>query len=96
MRKLSRLIWVILGALTMRACVLEPVRLTDESMVPVASESDTVLVSKLYYGLRIPGSGVMLLDWKDLVSYDAPIESEDFVIKGVDDRPLVLSKALLQ
>lgn len=34
------------------------------------------------------------LDWKDFVNYDEV--NDDFVIKGVDDRPLMLSRALLQ
>lgn len=66
----------------LRACVLEPVKLTDESMIPVVSDGDTVLVSKLKYGLRIPGSGVMLLEWTQ------PKKGDLVVAVSVGDPPL--------
>lgn len=62
-KKITKLVWVIFAAFAMRACVFEPVKLTDESMVPVVAEGDMVLVSKLYYGIRVPGSGAMILEW---------------------------------
>ncbi len=48
----------------MRACVIEPVRLTDDSMQPILAEGNVALVWKLRYGIRVPGSGAMLLEWK--------------------------------
>lgn len=85
---MSRIIWVILSAFVLRACVLEPVRLTDESMVPVVSEGETVLVSKLKYGLRIPGSGVMLLDW------NVPQKGDLVVVVSVGDPPVNLLRRI--
>ncbi|MGZ3713020.1 MAG: signal peptidase I [Bdellovibrionota bacterium] len=62
-KRISRLLWVVFAALTMRACVFEPVRVTDESMAPKLTEGDVVLVSKLSYGLRVPGAGAILVEW---------------------------------
>lgn len=76
-RRFSKLIWVVFAAFAMRACVFEPVRITDESMTPVVGEGDVVLVSKLRYGLRVPGSGALMTEWTrpkkgDLVVITAP------------------------
>jgi signal peptidase I len=62
-KRITKLVWVVFAALAMRACVFEPVRLTDDSMAPVVAEGDVVLVSKLYYGIRVPGAGAILMEW---------------------------------
>lgn len=62
-KRLGRLIWVAALALVLRACVLEPVRITDDSMQPRLLDGDVALVSKLRYGLRVPGAGALLLEW---------------------------------
>jgi signal peptidase I len=62
-KRLGRLIWVAALALALRACVLEPVRITDDSMQPRLLDGDVALVSKLRYGLRVPGAGALLLEW---------------------------------
>jgi signal peptidase I len=62
-RRISKLLWVVFAAFWMRACVVEPVRMADESMVPVLADGDVALVSKLRYGLRVPGAGTMLVEW---------------------------------
>lgn len=69
-------------ALVLRACVIEPVRVTDESMSPEFQEGDVVLVSKLRYGLRVPGGGAMLLEW------GAPQHGDLVVAVAVGDPPL--------
>lgn len=65
MGRLRKLMWVVALALTLRACALEPVRMTDDSMLPRLQDGDVALVSKLRYGLRVPGSGAMLLEWSE-------------------------------
>lgn len=62
-RRISKLLWVVFAAFWMRACVFEPVRMADESMAPVLADGDVVFVSKLRYGLRVPGAGTMLVEW---------------------------------
>ncbi|MGE3261563.1 MAG: signal peptidase I [Bacteriovoracia bacterium] len=62
-RRIYKLLWVVAAAFAMRACVVEPVRMTDESMAPLLADGDVVLVSKLHYGLRVPGSGAMMVEW---------------------------------
>jgi signal peptidase I len=81
-KRLSRLLWVIFAALALRACVLEPVRITDDSMAPRLREGDVVLVFKLQYGLRIPGAGAIFFDWS------TPRKGDLVVAVGVGDPPV--------
>ncbi len=74
--------WVGVLALLMRACVLEPVRVTDDSMMPVLADGDVALVSKLRYGLRVPGSGALLVEWS------RPKKGDLVVSVGVGDPPV--------
>ena len=61
--RLGKLFWVALAALAFRACAVETARVVDDSALPLLAEGDTVLVMKLRYGLRVPGSGALLVDW---------------------------------
>lgn len=81
-KRLSRLFWVLAFALGLRACVLEPVRMTDESMLPMLQDGDVALVSKLRYGLRIPGAGAMVLEWQE------PQKGDLVVAVSVGDPPI--------
>jgi signal peptidase I len=78
-KRLTRLFWVLSFALVLRACVVEPVRMTDESMAPVLQDGDVVLVSKLRYGLRIPGAGAIMVEW------DPPKKGDLVVAVSFDD-----------
>ncbi len=74
--------WVAALAIVLRACVLEPVRVTDDSMNPVLFDGEVALVSKLVYGLRVPGGGAMLLEWAK------PVKGDLVVSVGVGDPPV--------
>lgn len=69
-------------ALLLRACVVEPMRVTDESMSPVLLEGEIALISKLRYGLRVPGGGALLLEWSQ------PRKGDLVVSVGVGDPPV--------
>ncbi|RZA04828.1 MAG: signal peptidase I [Proteobacteria bacterium] len=64
-KRIRLLLWVGFAAFCMRACVLEPVKLTDDSMMPTLAEGDVAFVSKLRYGIRVPGAGAMLYEWAE-------------------------------
>ncbi len=81
-KRLGRLMWVAALAVLLRACVLEPVRMTDESMAPVLLEGEVALVSKLVYGLRVPGAGALLFEW------GAPKKGDLVVSVAVGDPPV--------
>jgi signal peptidase I len=87
-KRLSRLFWVFFVALLLRACVLEPVRVTDESMTPVLQEGEVVLVSKFRYGLRVPGAGAILAEW------DPPQKGDLVVAVSVGDPPVNLLRRI--
>lgn len=80
-RSLRRLLLVALAALVMRACVAEPMRVTDDSMLPVAAAGDIILVSKIAYGLRVPGAGAVLWEWR------APRKGDLVVAVNAGDPP---------
>ncbi len=83
MKKIFRKMFaVVFLALFMRGCVLEPVRVSDDAMAPNLWDGDVVLVSKLSYGLRVPGSGAVVTDWQK-------IEKGDLVlVADVGDPPM--------
>jgi signal peptidase I len=87
-RRLKGLFWFAAVALVLRACVLEPVRMTDESMSPVLQEGDVALVSKLRYGLRVPGAGSLLAEW------NAPRDGDFVVAVSVGDPPVSLLRRI--
>ena len=64
-KRIRLLLWVAFAAFCMRACVLEPVQLSDDSMMPTLADGDVAFVSKLRYGIRVPGAGAMLLEWQE-------------------------------
>jgi signal peptidase I len=87
-RRFSRLFWVAMAALAFRACVFEPVRMTDDSMTPLLSDGDVAFVSKLRYGLRVPGAGTMLLEWSK------PKKGDLVVVVSVGDPPVNLMRRI--
>lgn len=81
-RFLKNLFWTACLAFTLRACIIEPVRTQDDAMSPKVVSGDVVLVSKLAYGLRVPGAGTTLWRWH-------PIRKGDLVVAvDVGDPPL--------
>jgi signal peptidase I len=88
---LKRLKFVLLAACTalvMRACVVEPVRLTDDSMSPLFSDGDVAFVSKLRYGIRVPGAGAMLWEWAE------PQKGDLVVAVSIGDPPVNLMRRI--
>jgi signal peptidase I len=81
-KRFKAVLLLIFAAFSMRACVLEPVRMSDESMNPVLAEGELAFVSKLSYGLRVPGAGAMLLNWRD------PQKGDLVVAVAVGDPPM--------
>jgi signal peptidase I len=64
-----------LFGLGLRSCALETFRVVGGGMAPAIFAGDILLVSKLYYGIRVPGSGSRLLTWKDIQRGDLVILS---------------------
>lgn len=81
-----RILVVLAIGLTLRACVLEPVRSSDNAMSPFLSDGDVGVLSKLSYGIRIPGSGAMLIEWADVKKGDIVVAT------GVGDPPADLAR----
>ena len=84
LKAFRRLLWVFSFALLLRACVLEPVRTQDDAMLPQIFNGDIILVSKLSYGLRVPGAGTVLLEWQGGKKGDL------VVVAAVGDPPMSL------
>lgn len=63
-------------ALLVRACVLEPVRISDDAMAPGLWEGDVIFISKLSFGLRVPGPGAVIADWSAIRRGDIVLVSE--------------------
>jgi signal peptidase I len=88
LKRLKYLFFAACVAFAMRACVVEPVRLTDDSMAPVYSDGDVAFVSKLRYGIRVPGAGAMLWEW-------SPPQKGDLVVAvSVGDPPVNLMRRI--
>jgi len=88
LKRLKYLLFAACAAFVMRACVVEPVRLTDDSMAPVYSDGDVAFVSKLRYGIRVPGAGAMLWEW-------SPPQKGDLVVAvSVGDPPVNLMRRI--
>jgi signal peptidase I len=87
-KKLSRLFWILAVALCLRACVVESVRMSDDSMLPPLREGDVVFVSKLRYGLRMPGAGAILVEWA------SPQKGDLVVAVAVGDPPVNLLRRI--
>lgn len=79
---------VIVIAIIFRSCVLESVRGVDNSMAPTLMAGDIALVSKLSYGMRLPGVGAVIWEW-------SPIRKNDLVLLAeVSDPPMNLVRRI--
>jgi signal peptidase I len=87
-RRFNRLFWVACVAFLMRACVLEPVRTTDETMAPVLQEGEVAFVNKLSYGLRVSGAGTVIVEWQK------PRRGDLVVAVSAGDPPLDLLRRI--
>ena len=86
--RLRNLVWVAIAALAMRACVLEPVRMADDSMAPGFNDGDVAFIGKLIYGVRVPGAGAMLLEWAQ------PQKGDLVVASAVGDPPATMLRRI--
>ena len=83
-RFLKNIFWFACFALLMRSCIVEPLRTTDDAMAPQIQSGDVVFVSKLSYGIRVPGAGSIIVEWQ-------PVHKGDVVVAvHVGDPPLSL------
>lgn len=87
-KRLGWLLWAVIGAFVMRACVVEPVRVTDDSMLPGLVSGQVLFVSKLRYGVRVPGAGAMLAEWSP------PRKGDVVVAVSVGDPPMSLVRRI--
>jgi hypothetical protein len=71
----------------LRACVVETVKVTDKTM-DIVEPGDTIVVNKLNYGLRIPGSGALMLQWQSITRGDL------VVVVDVSDPPQTLLRRI--
>ncbi len=62
--------------------------MTDDSMVPRLNEGDIVFVSKVSYGLRVPGAGALLLEWKQ------PQKGELVLVASMSDPPATVLRRI--
>lgn len=88
LKRLKYLLLAVCVAFAMRACVVEPVRLTYDSMAPVFTDGDVAFVSKLRYGIRVPGAGAMLWEWS------APKKGDLVVAVSIGDPPVSLMRRI--
>lgn len=90
MKKILRRVFAILAvAMLVRGCVLEPVRIADDAMAPGLWEGDVILISKLSYGLRIPGPGAIVAEWRDVKKGDLVMVAE------VGEPPITVVRRIL-
>jgi type IV secretory pathway protease TraF len=68
--------------------VLEPVRMTDDSMNPALSDGDMAFIGKLVYGVRVPGAGAMLAEWAQ------PQKGDLVVASAVGDPPATMLRRI--
>ena len=87
-QRLKKLFWVVAVGFFLRGCIIEPVRTTDDSMAPFVTQGEIVLISKVDYGIRIPGSGAMLWEWKQ------PQVGDIVAVVGVGDPPVNVLRRL--
>ena len=85
----TRLALAVAAALSLRACALETFRVSGVAMVPAVIPGDTILASKVHYGLRVPGSGSIVWGW-------GKIERGDVVVLGgVGEPPLTVVRRIV-
>ena len=58
-------LWVILFALTVRWLLVEPYRIPSGSMIPSLAVGDQIFVNKLSYGIRVPFTTSLLLEFSE-------------------------------
>ena len=63
---MKQILLTIIFAVFLRSCIAETVRISEDSMEPSLLPGDFVLISKISYGLRSPGSGSYLFSWKKI------------------------------
>ena len=57
------IVGALIAALIMKFFLLDIMIAEGQSMVPVIKPGKILLVCKVYYGIRVPGSGTYLIHW---------------------------------
>lgn len=84
----KKIIFAFVLALCLRACVFETFKVSGTAMAPAVFPNDTVIASKVSYGVRVPGSGELLVQWSDIQPGDL------VVVSGVGDPPMTLLRRI--
>ncbi len=81
--------WLTVGlivalAVLVRCSVVDLGRVTGRSMQPTLLDGDRILTNKLAYGLRVPGTHIVLLSWGepkrgDVVLFSSPLDGRRLV-----------------
>src|SRR3989344_8780503 len=85
----KKLVLAVATALCLRACALETFRVSGVAMVPAVVPGDTILASKVHYGLRVPGSGSLVWAWGKIQRGDV------VVLGGVGEPPLTVVRRIV-
>lgn len=86
---ITRIITILVLALAVRGCVVEPVRISDDAMAPTLWAGDVILVEKISFGLRIPGPGALIADWSHIRRGDLVLVSD------VGEPPMTLIRRVI-
>lgn len=86
---LKKILFAFVLALGLRACVFETFSVSGTAMAPAVFPGDTVIASKVSYGLRVPGSGALLVQWSDIRPGDL------VVLNGVGEPPMTLLRRVV-
>ncbi len=79
----------ILLALFIRTFIIQAFKIPSSSMVPTLQIGDHLLVSKFYYGLKVPFSGTTLIPW------NSPKHGDVIVFKYPKDRSIDYIKRVI-
>lgn len=79
---------ILLVIMILRSYVIEPFKIPSESMYPLLTTGDYVLVSKSSYGLKFPFTNYTLFNLSDpqkgdVAVFQSPLNSNEFFIKRI-------------
>ena len=86
---LKKFFIAVMTAMLLRACVVETFRVNGSAMAPAVMGGDVIVVSKLRYGVRVPGSGSVLWNWSQ------PKIGDVVVLNYVGDPPMAVLRRVV-